>query len=67
MKKYKFEYISSGWADKSSFAKMVTDVVEASRIEGWEYKDIKVSSDGLDSLLIFVNFETGTLNSKVLV
>lgn len=56
----KVVYLESGWEEKEEFARKVREKIrevetppDESTIFWWHFKDIKISSKGKDTLLLF--------------
>lgn len=50
--KYKFVRLKSGWGDED-FEKKLNELTEEMSEEDWSYYDIKITSNGDNSLVIF--------------
>ncbi len=50
--KYKFVRLKSGWGDED-FEKKLNELTEEMSKEDWSYYDIKITSNGDNSLVIF--------------
>lgn len=57
--KYKFVRLKSGWGDED-FEKKLNDLTEEMSREDWSYYDIKITSNGDNSLVIFYKIDRKT-------
>lgn len=48
----KIRHIKSGW-NAADFEKVLNEVIEEEAKKGWEFRDVKVESNGNNTLIIF--------------